>query len=114
MTCAKYSAGMSRVAFVRAVVVGPMKPYGGELQRSANAVATVRRNNHKSPREMTMAKTPYTYAVNDAIEAQIPAKIREAMNLHGWNALGIYELCRREIDKERKAKKRAQPQEGKP
>lgn len=60
-----------------------------------------------------MARKPYTYAVNDAIEAQIPAEIRKVMSMHGWNALGVYELVRRELDKERKAKRSVSPQDAK-
>ena len=41
----------------------------------------------------------YSHSLNDEINLKLPEEIKTAMNLKGWNALGIYELVRDEKDK---------------
>lgn len=46
----------------------------------------------------------YSREVEKRIEEQIPKEILEALSSQGWNALGIYELVKKEIELERKQK----------
>lgn len=46
-----------------------------------------------------MGKKLYTYDLNDRVNEQLPKCVRDAMNNSGWNALGIYELVKDEIEK---------------
>lgn len=58
-------------------------------------------------------KTPriYSHAVIDAVNAAIPASIREAMSQVGWNALGIYEVVDETLKQERRNRRRDTPKE---
>jgi peptide chain release factor 1 len=46
----------------------------------------------------------YSYKLEDAIIAQIPKEILDALASKGWNVFGIYELVQEEIKKEKKEK----------
>jgi hypothetical protein len=42
-------------------------------------------------------KKIYSYNLVSKIEAKIPKSILQALGKEGWNALGIYELVKKEI-----------------
>lgn len=43
-----------------------------------------------------------SYETGRRIEAQLPPEVVAALSHHGWNALGVYDLVRRELAAERR------------
>jgi len=52
----------------------------------------------------------YSWTVSDKIDAQIPPEIIQAMSSKGWNAFGIYELVKEELQKEKRELRELQHQ----
>ncbi len=54
-----------------------------------------------------MSKKPRVYSreVTRIVDEQIPAIIREAMYLRGWNAFGIYEVVDEALKDEKRKRK---------
>lgn len=48
----------------------------------------------------------YSNEISDKINAQIPQEIITAMTNKGWNALGIYELVKKELKNEKEMKRK--------
>jgi len=56
--------------------------------------------------------TRCSYETGRRIEAQLPPEVVAALSRHGWNALGVYDLVRRELAAERRAARQdEQPQD---
>ena len=52
-------------------------------------------------------KQIYTFSLQDRVDAELPQKVKDAMNICGWNAFGIYELVRDELKREKQEIKKA-------
>lgn len=52
-----------------------------------------------------MKKKIYSYYVQDKIKARIPPIILAELSNQGWNAMGIYEVVKEELEKEKKDEK---------
>lgn len=52
-------------------------------------------------KKFEFGKTVYNYRSQEAIDAQLPMDVKEAMHLNGWNAFGVYELVKEELRKEK-------------
>lgn len=59
------------------------------------------------PRFMMVRKQIYSYALRDRVEAQLPQKVKDAMDICGWDALGVYEIVRDEIKRDRQEPNKA-------
>lgn len=57
-------------------------------------------------------KRIYTYSSQEIVEAQLPQRVKDAMDSCGWNAFGVYELVDRILKDEKKAAKKFRPQRG--
>lgn len=54
-------------------------------------------------------KQIYSFKLKEKVDSQLPEKVKDAMYICGWDALGIYELVRDELKIERRdAKKTAE------
>lgn len=53
-------------------------------------------------RKRNSMTTRYSYEVSDKVEARIPKEILEVLHKNGWNSLGIYEIVKEELAKEKK------------
>lgn len=62
---------------------------------------------------MSKRATIYSHNLDAIVLSQIPQPIREAMDKLGWNAFGIYEIVRDEMERERRQLKRARVMDGK-
>jgi hypothetical protein len=48
-------------------------------------------------------KPMYSFTTQMKVDAELPQCIKDAMNKSGWNSLGIYELVKTVLKKERAA-----------
>ncbi len=55
-----------------------------------------------------MKRTECSHETVARIEQQLPPEVVEALNKHGWNALGVYDLVKRELAAERRTKRATQ------
>lgn len=51
-------------------------------------------------------KQIYTFGLRDSVEKQLPDKVKDAMRICGWDALGVYELVRDELKIEKREAKK--------
>lgn len=56
--------------------------------------------------------TRCSYETGRRIEAQLPPEVVAALSRHGWNALGVYDLVRRELAAERRAARQDEQPQG--
>jgi len=50
-------------------------------------------------------KRIYSYGLLGRVEEELPQRVKDAMDICGWNALGIYEIVDIEIKRERRDQK---------
>lgn len=49
----------------------------------------------------------YSFALKEKVDSKLPQRVKDAMNICGWNALGVYELVRDELKIEKRGAKKA-------
>lgn len=54
---------------------------------------------------MPKKKKIYSYTLRDKVESQLSRDILHALAMSGWNAIGIYELVKQEIENEKRSLK---------
>lgn len=52
---------------------------------------------------MPKKKKIYSYSLRDKVESQLSRDILNALAMSGWNAIGIYELVKQEIENEKRS-----------
>jgi len=52
-----------------------------------------------------MKRKVYSYTLHEKVQSELPERIKEAMNICGWNAFGIHDMVAEAIKQEKKETK---------